>query len=309
MKKYLLNILKCPETGESFHIENENCENNEVCEGELVTPYGKKYIIKNGIPRFVQTDEYVSNFSLEWTIHQKTQLDNNVSRESYKTFTERFGFTMSELKDKYILDAGVGMGRFADIALRMGGKVVGVDLSYAVESARKNLGDNPNFNVVQADIFNLPFQKESFDYIYSMGVLHHTPDCKKAFMSLIPLLKKGGEIAIWVYAWQGFHSIRSNFWRYFTTRMKPETLYKFIKTFLPYWDSLLRTPIVGKAFKIIPTSGHHNKEWRVLDTFDWYSAKYQSKHKWEEVEQWFKEAGLTNIRRMGYPVAVRGKKP
>lgn len=49
------------------------------------------------------------------------------------------------------------------------------------------------------NMFKLPFKDNIFDYIYSVGVLHHTPDCKKAFQKLPGLLKNGGEIAIWLY--------------------------------------------------------------------------------------------------------------
>ena len=309
MKESLLEILSCPESGEPLELKDPKGSGDEITEGRLVSPSGRSWTIRKGIPRFVDSDRYVSNFSLEWTVHKKTQLDSISSQRSFETFKERIGFTSEEIKGRRVLDAGVGMGRYSDIALNLGGEVVGADLSLAVESAHANLGENPRFNVVQADIFHLPFKKESFDYIFSMGVLHHTPDCKKAFLSLLPLLKKGGEIAIWVYAWQGFHSIRSNFWRFFTTKIPPRTLYGIIKTLLPLWDAGLRIPLLGKAFKIIPTSGHELKEWRVLDTFDWYSARYQSKHRWEEVEGWFREAGLTDIRRLNYPVAVRGRKP
>jgi len=308
MKEYLLEILRCPETGGKLQIRNAKIHNNEIYEGELVNSSGRVYPVIKGIPRFVDSDAYVSNFSMEWTIHRKTQLDTETCAESFESFKERVGFNQNELQGKMVLDAGVGMGRYSDVVLKMGAKAVGIDLSFAIESAQSNLSNNPNFNCIQADIFNPPFEKECFDYIFSIGVLHHTPDCRKAFLSLVPYLKKGGEIAIWVYAWRGFQSIRSNFWRFFTTKIPHKTLYWIIKTFLPIWDFGLKIPVIHKAFWIIPTSYHPDKEWRILDTFDWYSPKYQSKHRWEEVEKWFEEAGLKEIRRMNFPISVRGKK-
>ena len=54
---------------------------------------------------------------------------------------------------------------------------------------------------------------------------------------------------------------------------------------------------------------HPEPEWRWLDTFDWYSPKYQWKHTYEEVEGWFREAGLVEIHRGEFPVSVRGIRP
>jgi SAM-dependent methyltransferase len=309
MKESLVKILREPDTGEKLILSDVRLEKDEVVEGRLVAEAsGNSYPIIRGIPRFVSSDLYTKSFSLEWTIHRKTQLDSECSTESWNSFRERTGLTSEELKGKLALDAGVGMGRYSDVALKQGATVVGVDLSLAVESAYENFGRHPRFSVVQADIFHLPFARETFDTIFSLGVLHHTPDCKRAFMSLLPFLKPDGYVVIWVYAWQGFHSIRSNFWRFFTTKLPPDMLYNIIKSGLPIWELLSRIPVAGKLFKIVPTSGHPKREWRILDTFDWYSARYQSKHRWEEVEGWFKEADLVDVTRLSFPVAVKGRK-
>jgi hypothetical protein len=47
----------------------------------------------------------------------------------------------------------------------------------------------------------------------------------------------------------------------------------------------------------------------VLDTFDWYSPKYQSKHTYEEVFRWFESCGLDSLRVIDSPIAVRAHKP
>jgi hypothetical protein len=56
----------------------------------------------------------------------------------------------------------------------------------------------------------------------------------------------------------------------------------------------------------LPTSLNPDPEWRWLDTFDWYSPRYQWKHTYEEVERWFEEAGLHQIERGPFAVSVRG---
>jgi 2-polyprenyl-3-methyl-5-hydroxy-6-metoxy-1,4-benzoquinol methylase len=123
----------------------------------------------------------VGNFSLEWTRHRLTQLDDATHHESEERFRIKTGFAPDDLKGKLVLDVGCGAGRFSEVALRWGATVVGIDLSLAVDSAYVNLDSRSQFHVALADIFRLPFKSESFDVIFSLGVLHHTPDTAQAF--------------------------------------------------------------------------------------------------------------------------------
>src|ERR1700750_1502005 len=102
-------------------------------------------------------------------------------------------------KGKKVLDAGCGNGRFAHYAAKYGAEVWAMDLGPAVEVARRNTANFPHAHVVQADLHHPPFPKESFDFIYSLGVLHHLPDPEEAFQSLLKFLKPGGEIQIYLY--------------------------------------------------------------------------------------------------------------
>ena len=151
-----------------------------------------------------------------------------------------------------MLDVGCGMGRFAEVATRWGAHVVGIDLSLAAEVAEENLkGRQAVF--FQADVFKLPFAPESFDYIYSLGVLHHTPDCKAAFQVLPGLLKPGGRIAIWLYSRYNNWYKMSDIYRKVTRRMSPKLLHKLCYGVIPLYgihQVLRKIPLVGR-----PASG------------------------------------------------------
>ena len=79
--------------------------------------------------------------------------------------------------------------------------LIGIDLSRAVEQAYAVTQHNPRI-LIQADIANLPF-KRPFDFIYSVGVLHHLPNPKVGFQSLVGHLKPKGSISVWVYGKEG----------------------------------------------------------------------------------------------------------
>lgn len=271
---------------------------------------GASFPCQRGIPRFVGGDGYVGNFSFEWQVHSRTQLDSSASDESERTFMLKTGLQPADVEGKTILDVGCGMGRFSDVVSRWGGRVVATDLSFAVESAQRNIGDRPNVQVIQANLFELPLKDEAFDLVFSLGVLHHTPSCREAFLALPRLVKPGGQLAVWVYYRSGAPAQRfSDLYRRITTRMPRKALYELSRVAVPLYH-VHRAPLIGKlSTQVLPTSMHPRPEWRVLDTFDWYSPRYQSKHTYPEVFSWFQTAGFVDMQLLEFPVSIRGRKP
>jgi SAM-dependent methyltransferase len=209
------------------------------------------------------------------------------------------------------MEAGCGMGRFCDIvSVANGVKVVGFDLSQSVESAQRNVGSRSNVNIVQADVMKLPFARDMFDFVFSIGVLHHTRNPRLAFSKLIPLLRRGGRIAIWVYPkydWATF----SDFYRHLTSRMPEWMLLPLVKVMI-YIDrvsKIMPMRIYKRLSKLTPVSTHSNYEHQVLNTFDWYSPKYQFKYEPHEVAEWFQEQGLQEIRELPFRVSITALKP
>lgn len=280
------------------------------------TSCGKRFPLVRGVFRFVEGQEYAASFGWQWHHYSKTQLDASGS-VSDEGFRKRTGIHPSELRGKLVLDVGCGMGRFADVATRWGARVVGIDLSGACEVAARNLGERP-FVALQADVLNLPFAPESFDCIYSIGVLHHTPNCEKSFKSLPQYLKPGGTVAVWLYSgynkWYRF----SDLYRKITPRVSPRVLNAFFSVAVPvlyHVDRGLRvvpvigSPIAGLIHHVFPVSLRSRPELRLLDTLDWYSPEYQSKHTYEEVFRWFESCDLEALTVGELTVAVRGRKP
>jgi SAM-dependent methyltransferase len=276
-----------------------------------VAPSGQRYPIVRGIPRFVTSDAYVGSFSFEWNTHDRTQLDCfRDDAPSEREFIAKTGFEPTQLKGKLVLDAGVGAGRYADVVSRWGADVVGIDLSLAVEASHRNLGERDNVWIAQADIGRLPFLPASFDFIFSIGVLHHTPDTREHFRRLVPLLKPGGTIAIWVYPAEGDYLIRKQ-WIPFTNKIPPRMFHAWCRWFVPWAQRRLHDPLVGALRRIFPFPTHGlGIEYDILDTFDGYSPAFHGVHSVSEVENWFHEAGLVDVRTPSdWTTCMRGMRP
>ncbi|MGB8839763.1 MAG: methyltransferase domain-containing protein [Aliidongia sp.] len=299
LDRALVDILACPETGAPLAWRGDR----------LVAASGTSYPVVRGIPRFVPSDDYVGSFSFEWNTHNRTQLDSFTgSGSSEAMFTAKTGLGPEDVRDKLVLDAGIGAGRFSDVLSRWGAKVIGVDLSYAVEAAQTNFRDRPNVLVVQADIGKLPIADETVDIIISIGVLHHTPSTERYFKALVPKLKRGGRISVWVYPDSGEYAVRNN-WIPFTSRLPSQAFYEWCRWIVPRiyadpnrrWVQLLR--------RLFPFSDQGlGLENDILDTFDAYSPVFHGIHSPEAVARWFVEAGLADIEILGVPSSVTGVK-
>jgi SAM-dependent methyltransferase len=295
-----------------------------LCRGTLVnheggfscSSCGRRFPNVRGVVRFVDEGNYADSFGYQWQRFQLTQMDFEGRNLSELDFARKTGLKPQDLKGKLVLDVGCGTGRFAEVVTRWGGRVVGIDFSVAAEVAAGNLSER-EFVAFQADVFALPFAPGTFDCIYSLGVLHHTPDCEKAVKLLPYYLKPGGTLAVWLYSgynkWYRF----SDQYRKITHRMSPRTLHGFFRLAVPffYWlDRGLRVlpfigrPAAGVVHHVFPVNFHRDPEVRVLDTLDWYSPKYQSKHTYEQVFRWFESCGLEGLSVGEVAVGVRGRK-
>lgn len=327
MRAELLEILRCPVTGASLALSGAQMNGKEIEMGELSTPDGAhRYPIRNGIPRFVPEDNYAASFGMQWNRFRRTQLDSvsgvPISRDRFQRFT---GWTATDLAGKRVLDVGCGAGRFAEIALEAGAWLVALDYSGAVDAARANLSSHEHLQVVQGDIFALPFALAQFDFVYCLGVLQHTPDVRRAFLSLPPMLTPGGKIAVDVYPWLLRNLAWSKYWlRPITRRFPTNTLFHLVERATPAMLAvsrvITRLPVVGRYLRyLIPVVNYEGTyalteaqllEWAVLDTFDMLAPAHDHPQRQSTLAAWLAEAGLDDrvTERVGFFVG-RGTRP
>ena len=242
-----------------------------------------------------------SAYALQWNTFRILRPE-----EDRATFFDRTGLDPASLRGLRVLDGGCGMGRYLRVAGESGARVVGLDLSGAVEAARDLTRDLPDVGVIRGDLLRPPIAPGSFDHIYSLGVLDHTPEPRAAFLALARLLKPGGRIVVWVYPRErpALEAIMDAH-RAVSRRLPLGVLLRLSRIMAPV-GGLKRRMMTGESRLVarlgvalnlltIGVSMHPDPEVRVCDTLDWYAPKYLSRHTYDEVAGWFAEAGLVEV--------------
>lgn len=314
MKEKLLDLLACPTCGGDILLANAGkYEDKEIIEGVLsCRKCTREYRIVRGVPRFadlgkIEQDkaETAENFGWQWT---------HFTQEDTKYADQFLGWLQPVKREffegKVVLEAGCGKGRHTKLAAEWGAaEVVGIDLGDGVESAFALTRDLRNVHIIQCDIFKLPLKRE-FDYAFSVGVLHHTPDPKKAFLSLASKVKKGGHISAWIYGAENnewiskfVNPVRESF----TSQISQPVLYQLSK--LPTLGLFLSTKLLYRPLnataKPIANRLFYNEYLNHLGTFGWReqhnivfdhlvapTAFYISK---DDFSTWWHELGAENV--------------
>ncbi len=329
MQSSLLEILACPKcTSEArlaLHTSVGSDETGDINDGTLVcTDCGQEYTIRNGIPRFISQDQdYCGNFGFQWQKWKEIQIDRLSGHHLSETrFFNDTQWDRDWMKDRLILDAGCGAGRFTDIALSAGAQVVAVDLSDAIDACHDTTAIHGNrIQCIQASLFELPFKKSVFDGIYCIGVIQHTPDPEAVISGLPKFARAGGKIS--------YNFYEEGLWR---RLQAPKYLLRLITPHLPigltlnlskflvatlFWLTSLLAPIrkVRILNHFIPICAVHDPAltrdqqyiWTLLDTFDWYGARFEKRQHHERVAELLKLAELEDVRSV--PGLARGTIP
>jgi SAM-dependent methyltransferase len=214
-------------------------------------------------------------------------------------------------RGKRVLDAGCGSGRHAYYAAKYGAEVVAVDLSDAIDVAYKNTRHIGTVYTVQADVYNLPFAQESFDFVYSIGVLHHLADPEGAFRNLLRYLKPGGEIQIYLYWSPESQPVKK-------AMLSAVSAARRVTTRLPhrllYWISYPLAALAHAGFVIpyrvlrsarstatlaerLPMRQYVDYPFQVCvnDQFDRFSAPIENRYTRAQVMAWLARAGLEQV--------------
>jgi SAM-dependent methyltransferase len=248
----------------------------------------------------------IQHFGFEWIEYARHGWDDpvyNIQHEE-KVFRHKSLLKPEDIYGKFVLDAGCGNGRYTYWVAKYGGQVIGVDIGTGVESANQNTADLSNVQIIQGDIFNLPFENGCFDIIFSIGVLHHTGDARRAVMSLADKLKPGGSLTVHVYGKGNFiYEFVDRILRGRTTRMSVVEFQEFTRRAYVLRRMLERIRLTTLINRFVRLDSHPHC------IFDWYGAPIATHHTYNEVKEWFTQSGLrviaTNEKVTGHKSAFK----
>jgi SAM-dependent methyltransferase len=334
MRDRLLELLVCP-------VDHGRLRRDD---GALVDDHGHRYPIRDGIPWLADPGEQAGTaetFGSKWSLVSEEERDR-LAAFQFEWYDKRFGWGSEAGLARHlsgverVLDAGTGTGYDADRYARLcPGDVVAFDLSESVVAAAERWGERSNLHFAQGDILAPPFAAESFDFVVADQVIHHTPDCARAFRTLASLVRPGGQISVYVYKRKALiRELADEHVRAITTRMSVQECMEFSEQVTELGRELSRlggrvslergVPLLG----IEP--GEHdvqrlvywsflkcfwNEDWdhrlNVLTNFDWYHPPYASRHTEEEMRGWCAECGLdvVHVDVVESGISIRAAKP
>ena len=262
-------------------------------------------------------NDYHENFGFQWNRFNKLQLDSyNGSTESRDRLLFQSELNPIDFKGKLVLELGAGNGRFTEVLLGMGARVIAVDFSSAIFANHQNHLEyvkNGSLMCVQGDIFKLPIKKSCFDIVICYGVIQHTGDnigCMKAISEYLgPKSKLLIDIYSnslkhfnpWIYLIRPFFSMLNN------NNIKLKIVERFVNFFFPIQLFILRFlhnkrglfTLIRLFFYRSPNSVYginlylqgkislqNAKEWSICDTFDAWMPHHDhpvSMKKWKKL--------------------------
>jgi len=296
----LIAVLRCLQCGGPFRQDRARL----LCDG-----CGEAVPVVDGVPRFVasQLDATAErtrrSFGYEWTHFTDWTASGDTN------FADYFGdLDLSTLSGDLVLDAGCGMGRHARMMAPHVRQLVALDFSAAIEQAARTLAVVPHASCLQADLFRPPLADDTFDFVYSLGVLHHLHDTSGALGRLVRLVRPGGRLRIYLYwqpdGWRGRLLSAVNAWRPLTTRLPFPLLKAFcfclsaalwVGVVLPY--KVLQAAGVSGVARL-PLVQYTKYPFVILynDQFDRFSAPLEKRYRESDVGPLLEACGLVDVR-------------
>jgi SAM-dependent methyltransferase len=297
--------------------------------GSLQCPAGHDIPCKNGIPRFVAGSTYADHFGAQWNRHRTIQLDSHNGRSYSRDRLRRcLGEALfQDLANKQVLECGCGAGRFTEVLLGLDACVTSVDLSSAVDANVRNCPLGPSHRVAQADIRKLPFAGQSFDVVFCLGVIQHTPDPEQTIACLYRHVAPGGALVIDHYAFTlGWYTKTAPLFRAWLKRLPPEKSFRIVESLvgrlLPWHRRVSGVPVARSILhRLSPVLSYYDvypelepdlqRELSLLDTHDYLTDWYKHFRTPGQVRAELEKLGLEQIwcEPGGNGVEARGRRP
>ena len=211
-----------------------------------------------------------------------------------------------------VLDMGCGSGRWSKYLAPNVKFIEAIDPSDAIFSATKLLSNVNNIRITQASSDNIPFNDETFDFVFSLGVLHHIPETQTALIDTVKKVKKGGHVLIYLYYNLDNRGVL------YKALFKLSSLIRYIVAALPKWAKhivcdfiaitvymplILVSRIVQKmipnksTYQKLPLAYYVGKSFNVIrnDALDRFGTPLEQRFSKKKIKQMMEKAGLRDI--------------
>lgn len=272
-----------------------------------------------------QEDIVISDFANEWSRFNQIDVEK---KEMEEIFYDYFNiFPKRHLNDHAEgIDLGCGSGRWAQFVSPKVKKLTALDASEKTLSvAKKLLKNQSNINFLKGDVVNLSIKDHSYDFAYSLGVLHHVKDIERALNEIYRILKPNAPFLIYLYYnfdnSLGFYKfiwkISDLFRRrisYFPARLKVfvcDLIAFFV--YLPFAkiSQLLKFFNISTTF--MPLSYYKDKSFYTMrtDALDRFGTTYEKRYSRKEILNLLQNSGFNRVKfsnRKPYWCAISYKK-
>lgn len=344
----LLELLACPSCRSDLEVEDGAID---TVDGFLIcTSCHGRYPVRDGIPRFncsqqgADSERVAAQFQVEFSslsdgdrdmdpfelreffFFTRTGLDPRIYEalpgDPYRTNLPENSYRPdgAALRDKLVLDAGCGPGRFTEVAAKRSPRlVVGLDLGDHVERAAERCAHLPNTAFVQGSVLTPPFKRGVFEVAFSIGVLHHTGSPEAGATAVAEAVASGGSVSLWVYppeywGW-GPQKPIARFLHKLISKKEPQDALKFCDRWLyplgKFQMKIHSRPILRYLLApifLIKVPRHPTREVMRATIFDYYGPVHISTHLPTEVVDWLCAAGFADARELPVRSSAHGRK-
>ncbi len=197
------------------------------------------------------------------------------------------------------LVVGCGGGREALAVARVlnRAEVVAIDINLAVLASGRRLLREERLNVVVCSLLALPFERSSFDLVYSQGVIHHNVSTETAFDAIARYVAEAGRLFVWVYGLDD-HLVPRGLTGLITRANR--LLEVVARPILSRVPSLVRESCFFSLgvllHPVLRARLRKGRRWKLRNTIhslrDWLSPRYAHQHSFNEVIEWFERRGF-----------------
>jgi len=253
----------------------------------------------------------VKGFGVEWTTFNQSALSDVELENMFNGYFSIFPWNKLPVNATGF-DLGCGSGRWDGfVAKRIGaeGKLYCIDPAPAALSVAKQNVMNSNVEFICAGVDSIPFEDNSMDFGFSLGVLHHVPDTQQGIIECVKKLKHGAPFLLYLYyafdnrprwfrmLWKCSDFLRKiisrlpHVFKYLLSLMIAGTIYLPLARFSRWMERR------GKNVKNYPLSSYKNNSFYTMrtDSYDRFCTRLEQRFTKIEMQQMMQKAGLSSI--------------